>query len=151
MLNKDLFDSKDAEIANLRKVISEFQKYDIERKNYYSKALQELGELRSYVEELEDTDKRAKKLKELNGRIKNLQKEVNKLNSVIIHNNFEIPTDNNTWIRYSIERDNYELRKQNKALNKKNAKLAKTNKELINRICELANKLRKYEDKIDSN
>lgn len=147
MLNEDLIDPKDIEIAKLRKVIKEFQEYDIERKNYYSEALQRLGELQSYVEELEDTNKRANKIKELKQRIKNRDKEIEKLKSVIIHNEYELPTDNNTWIRYSIEKTNYELREQNKALNKNNAKLARTNKELVNRICELINKLEKYESR----
>lgn len=55
MLNEELFeDKKDAEIARLRMAIEKFKEYDEERKKYYAKSLQRLGELESLVQEFED-------------------------------------------------------------------------------------------------
>ncbi|MGM9531324.1 hypothetical protein [Intestinibacter sp.] len=57
MLNEDLLDPKDKEIvtlklkiANLKKAIDKFKKYDKERKEYYRNALVELGELKEFIE-----------------------------------------------------------------------------------------------------
>lgn len=52
MLNEDLINPKDIEIAKLKLTIEKFKRYDAERKQYYSNALQRLGELESYVQEL---------------------------------------------------------------------------------------------------
>lgn len=41
------------EILKLKLAIQHFKKYDNERKEYYKQAMIELGQLRSYVEELE--------------------------------------------------------------------------------------------------
>lgn len=54
MLNEDLMDPKDLKIARLELTIKKFKEYDEERKRYYKKAMVELGELKSYVAELED-------------------------------------------------------------------------------------------------
>lgn len=63
MLNKKLFDNpKDAEIARLKMTIEKFKEYDKERKAYYAEKMQRLGELESYVEEL-DTETEIGKLK----------------------------------------------------------------------------------------
>lgn len=54
MLNENLFDDpKDAEIARLKLCISRFKEYDQKRKQFYADKLQRLGELESYVQELE--------------------------------------------------------------------------------------------------
>ncbi len=55
MLNEDLLSPKDVEINKLKIAIQRFKEYDKERKEYYKKSLQELGELKSYVQELEET------------------------------------------------------------------------------------------------
>ena len=57
MLNEDLFEEKDKEILKLKALIERFKKYDSNRKQYYADVLVELGQLRTYVSELEDTDK----------------------------------------------------------------------------------------------
>ena len=63
MLNKKLFDDpKDAEIARLKMTIEKFKEYDKERKKYYADKMQRLGELESYVQEL-DTETEIGKLK----------------------------------------------------------------------------------------
>lgn len=60
VLNKDLWDPKDLEIAKLKRKIQKlkgsiiaFKKYDEERKQYYSEVSQKIGELESYILELE--------------------------------------------------------------------------------------------------
>ena len=54
MINKKLFDDpKDAEIARLKMCIEKFKEYDKERKEYYAKKMRRLGELESFVQEIE--------------------------------------------------------------------------------------------------
>lgn len=54
MINKKLFDDpKDAEIARLKMCIEKFKEYDKERKDYYAKKMRRLGELESFVQEIE--------------------------------------------------------------------------------------------------
>lgn len=54
MLNKELFDDpKDAEIARIKMCIEKFKEYDKERKEYYAKKMRRLGELESFVQEIE--------------------------------------------------------------------------------------------------
>ena len=63
MLNEKLFDDpKDAEIARLKMTIEKFKEYDKERKKYYADKMQRLGELESYVQEI-DTETEIGKLK----------------------------------------------------------------------------------------
>lgn len=63
MLNKKLFDDpKDGEIARLKMTIEKFKEYDRERKKYYADKMQRLGELESYMDEL-DTETEIGKLK----------------------------------------------------------------------------------------
>lgn len=63
MLNKKLFDDpKDAEIARLKMTIEKFKEYDKKRKEYYAGKMQRLGELESYVQEI-DTETEIGKLK----------------------------------------------------------------------------------------
>lgn len=54
MLNEDLLDPKDAEIAKLKLIIDKFKRYDRERKEYYAEKLQRLGELESLLDEYKD-------------------------------------------------------------------------------------------------
>lgn len=54
MNNEGILDEKDLEILRLEELINKYKQYDIYRKKYYSKSLMELGELKSYVLELED-------------------------------------------------------------------------------------------------
>ena len=80
MLNEELIDSEKAKlyytISRLKSTISKFKEYDKERKEYYSKILVEYGQLKSYIEELEDSDKKAKK-------INNQRREICRLNTLI--------------------------------------------------------------------
>jgi predicted RNase H-like nuclease (RuvC/YqgF family) len=68
MLNEELIpDLEKAKlkitVQQLQKTIQAFKGYDEERKKYYSDRLIELGELKSYIEELEDKDSTIPKLK----------------------------------------------------------------------------------------
>ena len=85
MLNEDLFEEKDKEILKLKALIEHFKKYDSNRKQYYADALVELGQLRTYVSELEDTDKKAKKIKAQKLVIKNLERTIteNKIAKIV--------------------------------------------------------------------
>lgn len=85
MLNEDLFEEKDKEILKLKALIERFKKYDSNRKQYYADALVELGQLRTYVSELEDTDKKAKKIKTQKLAIKNLERIIaeNKIAKIV--------------------------------------------------------------------
>lgn len=64
MLNEKLFDDpKDAEIARLKMLIERFKEYDEKRKRFYAAKMQRLGELETYVLEI-DTETEIGKLKE---------------------------------------------------------------------------------------
>lgn len=74
MLNEKLFaDPKDAEIARLKMTIEKFKEYDKERKKYYADKMLRLGELESYIDELESTDQTAAKLARCQTELKHLQ------------------------------------------------------------------------------
>lgn len=60
ILNEDLWDPKDLEIAKLKRKIQKlkgsiiaFKKYDEERKQYYAELTTKIAELESYIDELE--------------------------------------------------------------------------------------------------
>ena len=52
----EIIDPKDTEIAILKQKIENFKEYDKQRKAYYAGLAQRVGELESYVQELEDTN-----------------------------------------------------------------------------------------------
>ena len=72
MLNEDLFDPKDLEIAKLKQAIKKFKEYDKERKKHYANLEQEVGALKAYIQELEGDET----VKSLRKKIKD-QKEAN--------------------------------------------------------------------------
>lgn len=84
MMNEELIDPKDLIIGKLRleiekkdKIIEQFKNYDKNRKEYYSKLAIKVGELESYIAELEAGDDTLAKLREKNLR---LSKELSRLN-----------------------------------------------------------------------
>lgn len=125
MLNKKLFDDpKDAEIARLKMTIEKFKEYDKERKKYYADKMQRLGELESYVQEL-DTETEIGKLKDT---IIRLRKEVSRLTKVVQVNQIEEKrTDDELSYTISCEA----LRQRNKALTEEVVKLRKEKSEWI--------------------
>lgn len=116
MNRKLLFDNeKDYQVMRLKEIISSFIKYDKERKKYYSKAIQRLGELESFIEEIEDAEDDVKKLE---CKIWKQRETLNILNNKIeiLKRGKDIPT------HYEYLSDimavNEYLRKQNDGLNK---------------------------------
>lgn len=114
MLNKELIDPKDLEIRKLKNIISKFKKYDEERKAYYSESLKRLGELESYVQELEED--RTIREQKMAIRVTKQKEEINKLRTLIELQ--EIPEGDKEEFMSLVTVSNPELRKQNKALRK---------------------------------
>ena len=93
ILNEELLDPKEREIVKLnlkinrlKKTIKDFKEYDAERKKYYSELATKVGELESYIEELENGTaliKLRKKCEEQN-------KQLSILNAKKYLENFEI-------------------------------------------------------------
>lgn len=125
MLNKKLFDDpKDAEIARLKMAIEKFKEYDKERKEYYAKKMQRLGELESYVQEL-DTETEIGKLK---SQIIDLKKQLGALSlKMQVYRIEEKRTPEE--LSDIISRDS--LRQKNKQLNAEVVKLRKEKSEWI--------------------
>lgn len=72
LIDKDkLIDVQRKKISQLTRTINEFKKYDEDRKKYYKNALIELGELKSLLDELIDSDE--------NDRIKKIKQQKNQL------------------------------------------------------------------------
>ena len=125
MLNKKLFDDpKDAEIARLKMTIEKFKEYDKERKKYYADKMQRLGELESYVQEI-DTEKEIGKLK---SQIIDLKRQLGALSLKVQVYRIE---ENRTPEELSdiISRDS--LRQKNKQLTDEVIKLRKEKSEWI--------------------
>ena len=125
MLNKKLFDDpKDAEIARLKMTIEKFKEYDKERKKYYADKMQRLGELESYVQEI-DTETEVGKLK---SQIIDLKRQLGALSLKVQVYRIE---ENRTPEELSdiISRDC--LRQKNKQLNAEVFKLRKEKSEWI--------------------
>lgn len=131
MLNKDLFDSaKDAEIAKLKQTIERFKAYDKQRQEYYSSSIQRLGELESYISELEDS-KRSDNLEAVISQQRATIRHLNKLIQVYkIERDRNIQTLDEEITLDNIKRENESLRSQLKSLRK-------TNKELVRRLIKL--------------
>lgn len=130
MLNEDLINLKDIEIAKLKLTIEKFKRYDAERKQYYSNALQRLGELESYVQEL-TADTTIPKLKK---KVDEQGKQLRYLNRVITANKYHLFNDDYT-LTSAITVN--ELKERNKVLSREVTNLRKAVKDLI---CQLNKK-----------
>lgn len=121
MLNKELIgDDKDVEIARLKNTIEKFKEYDKERKAYYEEKMIRLGQLESYMQELESSPD-SKKLVDL-------QKENSRLKKIIEASKIE--TD--------VDMSNVELKVKVINLKKRNSDLQsiiKRQKDTINKLC----------------
>ena len=128
MLNEKLFDDpKDAEIARLKMTIEKFKEYDKERKKYYADKMQRLGELESYVQEL-DTETEIGKLKDT---IMKLRKEVSRLSKEVQVRRIE-ETRTDEELSDILSRD--ELRKRNKRMSEELVRLRKDKSDLIAKL-----------------
>ena len=125
MLNKALFyDPKDAEIARLKMAIEKFKEYDNRRKEYYAEKMKRLGELESYVQEL-DTETEIGKLKDT---IMKLRKEVSRLSKEVQVRRIE-ETRTDEELSDILSRD--ALRQRNRKLTEEVVKLRKERSEWI--------------------
>lgn len=139
MLNADLLSLEDIKAArlqrrieNLEKQISDFKEYDKARKKYYGRCLTKLGELESYVQELEDGTA-IEELKRLN---KEYKKQLNVLSKRVFLDRIATLTDTEVEVLFS----NLELMEKLKAEKKISENLREINSKLIAELC----KCRKY-------
>lgn len=93
ILNEELLDPKEREIVKLNlkinrleKTIKDFKEYDTERKKYYSELTTKIGELESYIEELEN----GTALTKLRKKCEEQSKQLSALNAKKYLENFEI-------------------------------------------------------------
>ena len=131
MLNEDLFEEKDKEILKLKALIERFKKYDSNRKQYYADVLVELGQLRTYVSELEDTDKKAKKIKTQKLAIKNLERIIAENKIAKIVDPEKIKEIKITELLEHVKK----LEQDNKSLREKIGQYRKEISRLCNKLC----------------
>lgn len=132
MINKDLIgDRKDVEIVRLKMMIEKFKKYDKNRTEFYAKKMQRLGELESYVIELEEKSETGK----LEAKIKELRGKLSDLNKVILYNKMAVPEKEqmNLCLNYN------NLKNRNKNLSDENKRLKDTISQLVTRLNKLEN------------
>lgn len=135
MLNEDLFlDQKDREIARLKAIIEQFKRYDKERKEYYSSKLIRLGQLESYVQEInnsiENKDEKNKTILRLNQIIHNQRTELKSLQKIMSRKNINIEQE-----KENLETiDLVKLKKELKTLRDENIKLKKEIGNLVYRL-----------------
>ena len=132
MMNKALIgDRKDVEIARLKMMIEKFKKYDKNRTEFYAKKMQRLGELESYVVELEEKSETGK----LEAKIKDLRSQLSTLNKVIQYNKMIVP-----------EKEQMDLCLNYNNLKNRNRNLSDENKKLKDTISQLVTRLNKLEN-----
>lgn len=132
MMNKNLIgDRKDVEIARLKMIIEKFKKYDKDRTEFYAKKMQRLGELESYVIELEEESETGK----LEAKIKDLRNQLSTLNKVIQYNKMIVPEKEQMDLCLNYNN----LKNRNKNLSDENKKLKDTISKLVTRLNKLEN------------
>ena len=75
----NFYDKKDFIIAVLRRKINSFKEYDAKRKKHYAGLEQKIGELESYIDELEN----GLSIDSLNNKIQSLEAKIEKQNLII--------------------------------------------------------------------
>lgn len=128
ILNKDLFENaKDIEIAQLKNLINQFKEYDKKRKEFYAEKMKRLGELESYVAEIEDEHG----IENMRLTIKSMETELKRLRQLIKAYKIDTTaTDEELNEKISAEK----LRIKNQKLKVKNKILKDTVSELIYKI-----------------
>ena len=127
MLNEDLLTPNEIEIYKLKKKISklektiqDFKKYDAKRKEYYKDLEIKVGQLESYIEEIEDTSK----ILELN---KKYREQLSILNKKVYLNKIAELSDGEITILFT----NNILREQLKDRDSEIKRLREANQQLI--------------------
>lgn len=111
-------------IQSLEHKIDNFKKYDANRKVYYSKAMQRLGELESWIDE---TDPEFK----LRGKIQSQKQTITNLSALIKASKLEVPED---FDLAKAKVKILELQKEVEALTKQNTSLKASVSELVYKL-----------------
>lgn len=111
-------------IQSLEHKVDNFKKYDANRKVYYSKAMQRLGELESWIDE---TDPEFK----LRGKIQSQKQIITNLSALIKASKLEVPED---FDLAKAKVKILELQKEVKALTKQNTSLKASVSELVYKL-----------------
>lgn len=140
MINENLIgDEKDREIARLKMVIEKFKEYDKERKGYYSSSMQELGKLRSYIQELESEDDG--KGNNLIKKIENLRRENASLKLVLKKKGLEENYNPDDFDINKLSESVKSLKSSNKKLRREIRKIKELNDYIYNKIYFLQSKI----------
>lgn len=111
-------------IQSLEHKINNFKEYDAQRKVYYSKAMQRLGELESWIDESDPEFK-------LRGKIQSQKQIISNLNAVIKASKLEVPKD---FDLAKAQVKILELQKEVETLTKQNANLKTSVSELVYKL-----------------
>ena len=113
-----------SKIQSLEHKINNFKEYDAQRKVYYSKSMQRLGELESWIDE---TDPEFK----LRSKIQSQKQTITNLSAVIRASKLEVPED------FDLAKDKVkilELQKEIETLTKQNTNLKTSVSELVYKL-----------------
>lgn len=111
-------------IQSLEHKINNFKEYDAQRKVYYSKSMQRLGELESWIDEVDPEFK-------LRGKIQSQKQAITNLNALIKASKLEVPED---FDLAKAKVKILELQKQVETLTKQNTNLKASVSELVYKL-----------------
>ena len=111
-------------IQSLEHKINNFKEYDAQRKVYYSKSMQRLGELESWIDESDPEFK-------LRGKIQSQRQIISNLNALIKASKLEVPED---FDLAKAKVKILELQKEIEALTKQNTNLKTSVSELVYKL-----------------
>ena len=111
-------------IQSLEHKINNFKEYDAQRKVYYSKSMQRLGKLESWIDESDPEFK-------LRGKIQSQRQIISNLNALIKASKLEVPED---FDLAKAKVKILELQKEVETLTKQNANLKASVSELVYKL-----------------
>ncbi len=111
-------------IQSLEHKINNFKEYDAQRKVYYSKSMQRLGELESWIDESDPEFK-------LRSKVQSQKQIISNLNAVIKASKLEVPED---FDLAKAKVKILELQKEVETLTKQNANLKTSVSELVYKL-----------------
>ena len=111
-------------IQSLEHKINNFKEYDTQRKVYYSKSMQRLGELESWIDESDPEFK-------LRSKVQSQKQIISNLNAVIKASKLEVPED---FDLAKAKVKILELQKEVETLTKQNANLKTSVSELVYKL-----------------
>ena len=111
-------------IQSLEHKVNNFKEYDAQRKVYYSKAMQRLGELESWIDESDPEFK-------LRGKIQSQKQTITNLSALIKASKLEVPED---FDLAKAKVKILELQKEVETLTKQNANLKTSVSELVYKL-----------------